>query len=78
MFAADASAAERDEARGAIQRAQARLRVIGPSVEDPRRRGVVGAAASGYPGKSLAGTRARPDFDFRTPVPEVCLNAARC
>ena len=68
--AADASAAERDEARGVIQRAHALgLRVIGPSVEDPRAAAALWSSGIDYlQGNLVQEPEHALDFDFRAPV----------
>jgi len=68
--AADATAAERDEARGVIQRAHALgLRVIGPSVEDPRAAAALWSSGIDYlQGNLVQEPEHALDFDFQTPV----------
>ena len=68
--AADASAAERDEARGVIKRAHALgLRVIGPSVEDPRAAAALWSSGIDYlQGNLVQEPEQALDFDFHTPV----------
>jgi len=68
--AADATAAERDEARGVIQRAHALgLRVIGPSVEDPRAAAALWSSGIDYlQGNLVQEPEHALDFDFRVPV----------
>jgi len=68
--AADASAAERDEARGVIKRAHALgLRVIGPSVEDPRAAAALWSSGIDYlQGNLVQEPEHALDFDFQTPV----------
>ncbi|MFT3897818.1 MAG: EAL domain-containing protein [Thermomonas sp.] len=68
--AADATAAERDEARGVIKRAHALgLRVIGPSVEDPRVAAALWSSGIDYlQGNLVQEPEHALDFDFQTPV----------
>jgi EAL domain-containing protein (putative c-di-GMP-specific phosphodiesterase class I)/DNA-binding response OmpR family regulator len=68
--AADATAAERDEARGVIKRAHALgLRVIGPSVEDPRAAAALWSSGIDYlQGNLVQEPEHALDFDFQTPV----------
>ena len=68
--AADATAAERDEARGVIKRAHALgLRVIGPSVEDPRAAAALWSSGVDYlQGNLVQEPEHALDFDFQTPV----------
>jgi len=68
--AADATAAERDEARGVIKRAHALgLRVIGPSVEDPRAAAALWSSGIDYlQGNLVQEPEHGLDFDFQTPV----------
>ena len=68
--AADATAAERDEARGVIQRAHAiGLRVIGPSVEDPRAAAALWSSGIDYlQGNLVQEPEHALDFDFQAPV----------
>ena len=68
--AADASAAQRDEARGVIQRAhELGLRVIGPSVEDPRAAAALWSSGVDYlQGNLVQEPEHALDFDFQNPV----------
>jgi EAL domain-containing protein (putative c-di-GMP-specific phosphodiesterase class I) len=68
--AADATAAERDEARGVIKRAHALgLRVIGPSVEDPRAAAALWSSGIDYlQGNLVQEPEHGLDFDFQSPV----------
>ena len=68
--AAGASPAERDEARGVIHRAHALgLRVIGPSVEDPRAAAALWSSGVDYlQGNLVQEPEHALDFDFRHPV----------
>jgi EAL domain-containing protein (putative c-di-GMP-specific phosphodiesterase class I)/PleD family two-component response regulator len=68
--AADATAAERDEARGVIKRAHALgLRVIGPSVEDPRAAAALWSSGIDYlQGNLVQEPEHALDFDFQTSV----------
>jgi EAL domain-containing protein (putative c-di-GMP-specific phosphodiesterase class I) len=68
--AADATAAQRDEARGVIQRAHdLGLRVIGPSVEDPRAAAALWSSGVDYlQGNLVQEPEHALDFDFQNPV----------
>ena len=68
--AADATAAQRDEARGVITRAHGLgLRVIGPSVEDPRAAAALWSSGVDYlQGNLVQEPEHALDFDFKTPV----------